>query len=293
MKSNSTPLRIAFFGTSEFSVIVLDALKRNNIVPTVIVTAPDKPQGRNLKLTPPPAKIWAEANAVPFIQPATLKTPEFKTAFAEFGCNLSIVAAYGLIIPKDIIELPKYKTLNIHPSLLPEFRGPSPLQSTLLADKRDTGITIMCIDELVDHGPIVAQKKVTLPVWPIDYDTFQKFMAEEGAQLLIDTLPAWIAGTIQTTVQDDNNATFTKKIKKEDGLISLSGDPHKNFLTIQAFSIWPGTYFFALRSGKRIRVIIKKARFENNELVIDRVIPEGKKEMDFQDFLRSATLEQY
>ncbi len=291
MKSNPTQSRIAFFGTSEFSVIVLDVLKKNNITPAVIITAPDKPQGRNLKLTPPPAKVWAEAHGVTYIQPTTLRTPEFKTVFADFNCDLSIVAAYGLIIPKDIIELPQHKTLNIHPSLLPEFRGPSPLQSTLLSDKRDTGITIMCIDEQVDHGPIVAQKKVTIPQWPIDYDTFQKFMAEEGAKLLIEILPAWIEGTVQTTAQNDSQATFTKKIKKEDGLISLSADPHKNFLTIQAFSIWPGTYFFAQRGGKRIRVIIKKARFENNELIIDRVIPEGKKEMDFKDFLRTASLE--
>jgi methionyl-tRNA formyltransferase len=215
---------------------------------------------------------------------------------------LFIVASYGKIIPNEIIEMPTHKTLNIHPSLLPQYRGASPLPTAILEDTKKTGITIMQLDKEMDHGPIVAQKEINLTdyfkEWPV-YEDFEEFMAIEGAKLLAEILPDWVSGKISTQEQDHAKATYTKKITKEDGLINLSSEqlndtrsiPQETayaiFRKIQAFHEWPQAHFFIEREGKKIRVKITEASFENNTLNIKKVIPEGKKEMLYEDFMRS------
>ncbi|MBX4209451.1 peptide deformylase [Candidatus Parcubacteria bacterium] len=284
--------RIAFFGTPDFAVWVLEGLKKGGVIPDLIVAAPDAPKGRKLVMTPPPAKVWANDNDIPVIQPAKIKTPEFETELrglaGKGGWDLFIVAAYGKIIPENILYMPKRKTINVHPSLLPLLRGSSPLQTAILEDMRDTGVTIMRLDREMDHGPILAQKKADLPLWPVDAETLGKALAHDGAKLIGDILPALLDGSFKETEQDHSKATYTEKIAKEDGEIDLAADPYKNFLKFKAYKGWPGSYFFADRKGAKIRVTITDAAFENGAFTVKKVIPEGKKEMDFTSFLSST-----
>jgi methionyl-tRNA formyltransferase len=273
-------IRFAYFGTSEFAVNVLDELKTKGFLPTLIVTTEDKPKGRKLVLTPPPVKVWATLNNIKYIQPKTLRTPEFVADFKSYDLDLSIVASYGKIIPKDVIEAPKFKTLNVHPSLLPKLRGSSPIQSAILSEDK-TGVTIMKIDELVDHGPILSQKDVEID-WPPYADVLEKVCGKQGGEMLSEILPKWINGEVQEIEQDHEKATFTKKIEKSDGEIKLSDDPEVNLRKIRAFNVWPSAFFF----DDEKRIVIKSAHIENNELILEKVVPEGKKEMNYKDYLR-------
>lgn len=282
MKNN---LKIAFFGTPQVAVYVLEELKKAGIVPELIVTAPDKPAGRKLVLTPPLAKLWAEENFISTLQPTTLKDSRVVQTINDEGpWDLFIVAAYGNILSKEILELPKYGTLNIHPSFLPSLRGASPIQTAIL-EENETGVTVMLMDEEMDHGPIVAQEKVNIKNWPPKASELEKILASYGGKILAGVIPKWISGEIEPREQDHDKATFTKKITKEDGLLDLNDNPDKNYRKIQAYDIWPRTYFFIEKNGKKIRVVITKASLENGELIIRKVIPEGKKEIAYEDFL--------
>jgi methionyl-tRNA formyltransferase len=277
-------IRIAFFGNSDFSRIVLEELKKQGILVDCIVTTPDKPVGRKMILTPTPTKVWAENNSIEYCEPEKLKDENFLQKISEY--NLFIVASYGKIIPKILIDMPKYHTLNIHPSLLPKYRGSSPLQDQILNDEKFVGVSIMLIDEQIDHGAIVAQKKVDIPGWPVGFNSFSEILGCEGARLLAKILPDWIRGTITSTTQNDSEATFTKKVEKADGKINLSGDVRKNYLKYLAYENWPGTFFEMKKDEKIFRVLIKKANWKVNGFEIERVLPEGKKEMSYADFLR-------
>lgn len=276
--------KIIFFGTSKFSVLVLEKLLEHNFSPALIVTAPDKPKGRKLILTPPLVKSWAIEHEIDVAQPEKL-TPEFIEKLGNTDWHLSIIASYGKIIPRELIELPRHGTLNVHPSLLPRWRGAAPIQASILNDN-ETGVTIMLIDEELDHGPIIAQARIELPNWPVKASMLSDLLATEGGQLLAEIIPDWIDGKITPEAQDHKKATVAPKIKKEDGLIDLAAPPQENYRKIQAFDIWPGTYFMVKRNGKDIRVKISEATLKNNELKIIRVIPEGKAEMNYADFLR-------
>lgn len=281
-------VKIAFFGSPPLAVGVLDELEKAHIFPSLVVTSPDVHKGRKLGLTPPEAKMWAEVRSIPVLQPSSLKNDDI-AAFLNTEWDLFIVASYGKIFPKTLLSLPKHGTLNVHPSLLPKFRGPSPIRSAILEDVRETGVTIMLMDEELDHGPIVAQARVELEKdeWPPRATLFEQLLAHAGGQLLTETIPLWLMGEITPEEQDHSKATFSKKIIKEDGRIDLADDPYKNLLKIRAYDGWPGTYFVHSKNGKNIRVKITDAKLaEDGALRILRVIPEGKKEMDYQDFLR-------
>jgi methionyl-tRNA formyltransferase len=275
-------IKFGFFGSSRFSIIVLDELKKTGLEPSFIVTTPDKPQGRKLKLTPNVVKSWAITNNIRVYDFAKLDKPAVDS-LAKENANAFIVASYGKILPSSIIDLPTRKTLNIHPSLLPRYRGPSPLQQAMLDDSKQTAVTIIRIDEQMDHGPIVAQKEITVNKWPT-YEDFEEMMASEGARLLSETLPEWIAGTLTEKPQDHSAATYTKKFKKEDGLLDLDGDPYTNFRKIQAFHEWPQAYFFIEHADRKIRVKITEAGFTDGKLIIKKVVPEGSVEMSYDDF---------
>lgn len=282
-------INFCFFGSSRFSVITLNELAKLGTLPKLIVTTPDKPKGRGLVLSPTPVKEWALANNIPVFNPEKLDedfVDQLKKQSTDLKIDLFIVASYGKIIPQSILNIPTKQTLNIHPSLLPKYRGASPLQSAILDDCKDTGVTIMLMDEKMDHGPIIAQKTIHIDMWPI-YADFQEMMARMGAQLLSEILPKWISGNIVAVPQIHENATFCKKITKENGLIDInSPDKYKNFLKIQAYHEWPQAYFFTEIKGKKIRVKVTSASFKDNELVIERVIPEGSREMSYADFIR-------
>jgi methionyl-tRNA formyltransferase len=334
---NNNPVNSIFFGSSRLSVIVLDELEKSGLMPTVIVTTPDKPKGRSLEITPNVVKEWAINKKIPVLDPAKLDSAfieklgqvcdsctdtNINTEHSK-KCDLFIVASYGRIIPKAIIEMPAHKTLNIHPSLLPRYRGPSPLPTAMLDDAKRTGVTIIRLDEEMDHGPIVAQEEVILndhfDEWPI-YEDFEEMMARRGARLLAKILPDWVKTdpkdlAKKETTQNHSKATYTKKITKEDGLLDIADLSQLNhrvfdgksatekaysaFRKVQAFHEWPQAYFFiekkaesSVATGKKIRVKITQASFKKNvtsgqgQLIIEKVIPEGKKEMAYEDFAR-------
>ncbi len=284
---NPNTISFAFFGTSEFSVYVLDALKEKGVLPTQIITTPDQPQGRKLIVTPPPVKVWAIENKISYIQPESLKEVGLVEKLESYKCDVFIVASYGKIIPQTILDIPKYKTLNAHPSLLPKLRGASPIQTAIL-EENSTGITIMRLDEKMDHGPIIAQKEISAEPWPPHYTILEKKLGTECGHILAEILPEWVAGKIPEKEQNHDLATYTKKIEKTDGQISLDDDAEKNLRKIRAFEVWPNAYFFAKskNDAKEIRVIIKDAEMIDSKLEINRVIPEGKKEMNYRDFLK-------
>jgi methionyl-tRNA formyltransferase len=284
-KPSTSNLKIAFFGSPLFAVQSLEKLKELGIVPDLVIAQPDKPAGRKLLLTPPETKVWAEENNVAVFQPKTLRSEETVQAIKDEGpWDLFIVAAYGKIITQEILNIPKHGSLNIHPSLLPKLRGASPLQSAIL-NEDETGVTITLVDAEMDHGPILAQEMTTIE-WPPKESELQKITAEQGARMLAEVIPKWVKGEITPRDQEHDKATFTKKITKEDGLLDLNGDPEKNYRKIQAFDIWPRTYFLAEKNGTKIRVIITDAELKDGKLTIKKVIPEGKKEMDYSVFAK-------
>ena len=274
-------IKIGFWGGPEYSVITLNKLLQAGFNIVFVATSPDRPKGRNLAMTSPPAKIWAIENNIPVFQPETLRDENFINEIRKQNCDTFIVMAYGKIIPEEILNIPKAKSLNIHPSILPKFRGSCPIESAILADDRKTGVTIIRMDKEMDHGPIVAKKEIAIDPWPPIANDLGRKLVEAGSDLLVSILPDWIIGKITEQEQEHVSATYTKKIEKEDGLIDLTSDPYKNYLKIQAYAGWPSAYFF---SGK-MRVKITKATFSDGKLIIEKVIPEGKKEIGYSDFL--------
>ena len=279
-------MKIAFFGTPEIASIVLEELKIANIIPNLIITNPDAPVGRKQILTPPPVKIWAQNQSIPVTQPLSLKNPDLLPEITDQEWDLFIVVAYGKIIPNWLLAKPKFGTINVHPSLLPKLRGASPIRSAILNDIKDTGVTIMLMDEELDHGPILYQEKTPIAdeLWPIDGQELDKIMAHQGGRVLAKIIPDYIQGRVSLTPQNHSQATFCTKITKDMSEITI--DPyslpegevaHKILLKIRAFAGWPETFF--IHNGKRYK--IKQAKISNNKLEILRVVPEGKTETDF------------
>jgi methionyl-tRNA formyltransferase len=302
-KPSHSPL--FFFGSSIMSVKVLNSLRNYVIIPDLIITVPDKPQGRKLELTPNPTKTWAMEHNIPCLEFAKLDDEAYKKiqSYSDKQPKIFIVASYGKIIPERFLEIPEFGALNIHPSKLPELLGAAPLQFTILNDQNKTAVTIIKMDKEMDHGPIFAQEDVDIAEiaeWPTGYSELELITANIGAHLIAENIDAYIAGDLKLKEQDHNKATFTKKITKEDGLInpwlSKPEEQRKNILKIKAFEEWPGTYFFADKiikgENKKIRVIIKEAFWHESkeaghQLQITRVIPEGGGKMMWDSFLQS------
>lgn len=276
-------MRYVFFGTPHFVVHVLDALEYAGLAPSLIVTVPDKPAGRGLTLQKPPVKLWAEEKGIPVFQPEKLDAQAISVLQKEY--DTFVVAGYGKILPKELLDIPRLGTLNVHPSLLPLFRGPSPIETQILSDAKTVGVSIILLDEETDHGPILAQK--SFPVeHPMMRSALEKLLWSEGGKLLAESMPAYGEGTLTPVAQNHKEATFTPKLSKDDGLLNLEENPYSNYLKYCAYEGWPGTYFFTERQGKKIRAKVAQAAFENNEFKILRVVPEGKREMNYADFIR-------
>ena len=285
MQKNNKGIQFVFFGTPTVAEETLSILETRGFIPALIVTAPDRPAGRKLALTPSPVKMWAQKHAIPVIQPEKIDE-ETLTTLRELHTELFIVVAYGKIVPQSLINIPLHGVLNIHYSLLPKYRGASPVESALLSGDTETGITIQKMELKMDTGPIVASEKV-----PIEHKSttpaLKKILTTVGGELLAKILPDWVAGKITPQAQDSQHATYCKKISKEDGLIDPSGDPIINWNKYRAYFGWPGVYFFVERGDKKICVIVTKAEFKDGVFTILKVIPEGKKEMSFADFSRA------
>jgi len=255
--------KIIFLGTPEFGATILEGLIKNNHKPCLVITATDKPVGRKQILTPPPAKIIAEKYNIPIIQPE--KVLSCKLQATRIKPDLIIMAAYGEIIPKEFLEIPKYGCLNIHPSLLPKYRGPSPIQTVILNGDRETGTTIILIDEKMDHGPVIANRQLSITDCEITTDELSKKLAALSIDLLIKIVPKWINGEIKAKPQDESKATYTKIIKKEDGKINWKKSAEEIERQIRAFYPWPGTFTFW--RNKRIKIL---------EAETSKTVPENK-----------------
>lgn len=275
-----------FFGTSSFSVAILEELTAAGLSPALIVTAPDAPQGRKLIVTPSPVKVWGEEAGIPVLTPPSLKAEGELAALYNSEWDLFVVASYGKLLPGALLSVPKYGTLNVHPSLLPRFRGASPVRSAILADERTTGVSIMLLDEEMDHGPVVAQARIEIEEedWPMRAPILEELLAHAGGELLAETIPAWISGALTPEEQEHTAATYSEKLTKADGELDLSGDPYQNLLKIRAYEGWPGTYFFD--NGTRVKIVDVELA-EDGTLRILRVVPEGKKEMDYEAFKKN------
>lgn len=278
---NNKNIKIGFWGTPEYSVIVLNEIKKSGFDIKFIVTAPDKPRGRNMEVSPTPAKIFGIENNIEVFTPLKINEQDFIDNIKKFDVDIYIVMAYGKIIPESILNIPKHGSLNIHPSLLPKFRGSCPIESAILSDEKNTGVSIIKMDKEMDHGPIIAIEKVICEPWPMRRDILGTKLVEHGAVLMTKILPDWISGKIKEIPQNDNEASYTKKIEKTDGLIVLKDDPYKNYLKFQAYYGWPSSYIFKKINGKDIRYKITQASFINGLFKIEKVIPEGKKEIDY------------
>ncbi|MFH1582677.1 MAG: methionyl-tRNA formyltransferase [bacterium] len=302
-------LKTIFIGTPEFGAIILKGLIDNNLKPDLIITSSDKPVGRKQIITPPPVKIVAKENNIPVIQPEKLKetTKEIK----EINPDLIIVAAYGKLIPKEILNIPKYKILNVHPSLLPKYRGSAPIQSAILNGDKKTGVTIMIVEEKMDSGPIISQKETEIKEKEKNKELHDR-LADIGTGLLIKTIPQWISGKIKEKEQDENKATYSEIIKKEDGKIDWQESAEVIERKIRAFDPWPGTFTTWQNNGNIEKIKILKAKTlispdktiyptgkallvpqnelgvqcKENFLVIEKLQLEGKKPTEAKDFIR-------
>ncbi len=281
-------IKFAFFGTPEVATSTLDILKKNGHTPSLIITTPDKKSGRKLKLKPSPVSMWAENNQIKCLKPEKLDQDFLEILFKltkEKSIELYVVVAYGKILPEDIIEYPKFKSVNIHYSLLPKYRGASPLESAILSGEKETGVTLQEIKHKLDSGPILSSKKIDLGLHTLKID-LEKKLIEEGAYLLLDMLSSIKKGGLQKTEQEEERVTYCKKIKKEDGLIDINDDDLINWNKYRAYQKWPSVYFFINKNNKNIRIKVTKASFVDGNFVIEKIIPEGKKEVDYQNFLK-------
>ncbi len=278
---HATPSFI-FFGTPDVASETLEILKGYGYIPQLIVTAPDRPVGRHFVMTPSPTKVWAIENNIPYIQPEKI-TPEIIESLPI--TDLYIVVAYGKILPQVLIDRPNLTTLNIHYSLLPRWRGASPVEAAILHGDYETGVSIQKMVFKLDAGPVIAEQKLVID----QHDTTQTLRGKlipMGAKLLAEEILTRFAAqttlsSIEERVQDESLATHCGKIKKEDALITLQDDPQTLWNKYRAYHGWPCIYFLD-SEGKRVK--ITHARFANGSFIPERIVPEGKKEMLWTEY---------
>jgi methionyl-tRNA formyltransferase len=261
-----------FFGTPQVASDTLAALIERGFIPSVVITSPDAPKGRGLALTPSPTKEFALAHDIPVLTPQTLDA-ETMNEVLSYGCEYAVVVAYGKIFPEALINTFPRGVLNVHYSLLPKYRGATPLEAALLAGERETGVTVQKMVKELDAGDIIAQKSIEIAPDETARELRPRLIAL-GATLLTDTLPPYLAGDIVPTPQNASLASRSRKLKKEDGLLALDAPAQVNWNKYRAYADSIGTYFF--EQGKRLK--ITSASFKNGTFAIERVIPEGKRE---------------
>lgn len=277
--------RVIFFGTPEIAVPTLRAL--NNEYDVVgVVTKPDKPVGRKKILTALPVKKVALELGIPVFQPTTLKATKKSGAQAisqlgALSADVCVVFAYGKILPPEVLEMTPLGCVNVHPSMLPVLRGPSPLQGAILEGLTETGVSIMLLDEEMDTGPIIIQERLVLDARETA-ETLHDKAAQLSSTLITRALDGYIEGSLTPQPQDNEKATYCSLIKKEDGLIDWSRSPEEIDRKIRAFTPWPGVYTFC--QDTRVKILV--AHLEDGILTIERVQPEGRQPMSYEDFQR-------
>ncbi|MFA5188342.1 MAG: methionyl-tRNA formyltransferase [Patescibacteria group bacterium] len=248
-------IKVIFMGTPEFSAPILNVLIENYNV-MAVVTQPDKKVGRKQILTASPIKQIALANQIDVLQPDKIKgNTGFIQKVKALEPDLIIIAAYGLILPKEILDMPKYKVINVHASLLPKYRGASPIQAAILNGDKETGVTIMLVNEKMDEGDILTQEKVKIMPEETSESLHAK-LSVLGTKLLMETLPKWLDKEIRPQKQDDSQATYCKLISKEDGQINWQKSALEIERQVRALNPWPGTW--ANWNSKKLKILKSK-----------------------------------
>lgn len=304
-------MRILFMGTPDFALFSLRALVDAGENVIGVVTQPDKPKGRGYTLTPPPVKVYAEEVGLPVYQPNTLRGEEFAALLDTLAPELIVVVAYGKILPKNVLEFPKYGCVNVHGSILPEYRGAAPMQRAIIDGKAETGVTTMYMDVGLDTGDMLLIEK--MPIEENDnFETVHDKLGAIGARTLIETVARMKNGTLTRTVQDDTLATYAAKIEKPDCLIDFSKNAKAVHDQIRGLSPIP-LAFTHTADGKLLKVTAsqivsregKKApagtvtslaggkitvACGEGEIALLTVLPEGKKRMAAADFINGRKI---
>src|SRR3989338_5002341 len=242
-------MKIVFFGTPAFAVTILQALIDAHMPPIAIVTAPDKPAGRGRRLSSPPVKELADKRHIPLLQPEKLKDEIFLETLRNYAADIFVIAAYGKILSQTLLDIPPKGVINVHPSLLPQHRGPSPIQSAILAGDNAMGVTLMLTDKEMDHGPILAQQELEFPISNFQFPKLHHELANLGGKMLVNTLPRWIAGEITPQEQEHKKATYTKLLSKEDGHFDWTKSAEEIDRMVRALNPWPGTWSYMKTFG--------------------------------------------
>ena len=297
-------IKIVFMGSPDFSLSALRLLAEKYQV-VGVVTQPDRASGRGRELKAPPVKTLALELNIPVIQPEKLREPEAMQQLREWSPDLIVVAAFGQILKKDVLELPKHGCINIHASILPRWRGAAPINAAILAGDEETGVTIMKMDVGLDTGPMLAMKKIRIRRDDTAGSVFQT-LSTLGANLLIETLPDYLSATLTPTPQPAEGFTYAPMLKKQDGLLDFTRPAVELERRVRAMNPWPGAWFEwngnvlkvarasvseakGLSIGSRFTVEGRPAIMSADEaLVLDEVQPSGRKMMSGKSFLSGA-----
>ncbi len=246
------PVRTLFFGSGSVALPALERLLESDLVEIdSVVTAPPRPAGRKGRLTPTPVAQLATENGLRVRTPGTLRDDAVLAELRAAGADLIVLADYGRIIPGAILDLPRHGALNIHPSLLPRHRGAAPVVGTILEGDTVGGVTVMRMDEGLDTGPIVAQREVPLDGTELAPE-LEARLAEMGADLLVEVLPAWLEGTVTATAQPEEGASLTRMLQREDGRLDPAKPAVELERQVRAYQPWPGS--FLEHDGARLKV---------------------------------------
>jgi len=301
-------MRFVFFGSSEFAKIILNKLLDSRMKPVLVVTTPAKPKGRKKILSPTPVYNLAEENNIPILTPEKLENEEFISTFKNYNPDLVILTAYGKIIPSKLLSIPKKGILNLHPSLLPAWRGATPIQSTILAGDKKSGVTLFLMDEEIDHGPIIQNAVYSMYDTKITYSELSEKLAELGAKLITEFVPQWLEEKIKPIPQNHSLASYCHKILPEDEKINWKETAIEIDRKIRALNPSPGV--FTVENDIIIKIVkgypiaddclyknkVSGEIFEiDNKLavkcakgvyIIEELRPAGKNTMNSESFLR-------
>lgn len=290
-------------GSPDFALPTLQSLAKNYQV-VGVVTQPDRASGRGRELKAPPVKLLAQELNIPVIQPQKLREPEAMQQLAEWDPDLIVVAAFGQILRKDVLDLPKYGCINVHASLLPRWRGAAPINAAVLAGDEETGVTIMKMDVGLDTGPMLAMKRIRIKPDDTAGSLFEA-LSTLGADLLIETLPVYMEGKLTPQPQPDEGTTYAPMLKKEDGLLDFTQPAVDLARRVRAMNPWPGAWFEWNGAPLKIhkahvgqgKAEAGKKLIEQNQpavgtgsgvLILDEVQPPSKKPMNGKSFLAGA-----
>lgn len=303
-------MRIVFMGTPDFAVGALEALVEAGHQVAAVVTQPDKPKGRGKEMQVTPVKACALKHNIPVFQPVKIKTPEAVEVLKSYEAQLFVVAAFGQILSKEILDMPEFGCINIHASLLPKYRGAAPIQWAIIEGEKETGVTLMQMDEGLDTGDMLAKCIVPIDDRETGESLFDK-LAAAGARLLVDTLPAIEAGSLKGEPQLEEESCYARMIKKEMGLIDWSQPASRLERLVRGLNSWPSAFTYLNKKvlkiweasvedsdGKKApgtvtevtREVIK-VQTGDGLLVLKTIQLEGKKRMEVKAFLLGCSVE--